>query len=588
MKRLSLMSLLFLAGCPETGVVCRAGTQRCGNGCADTSTDSRNCGTCGQACFGTQVCVSGACQCRTGTVLCNGQCVVTQSDPKNCGGCGMACPAGNVCQNRACAATCAGGATRCGAACVDVLTDPTNCGSCGNPCADSQSCRAGACQWDLVAACYTSGQVVGVASGSDVRGPLQPLGSGPFSIAQYGPVLLAGDVTDSRLVQARLPSLQQLSEFNALGRGVNQVLVDGTQVYAVNSTGHTLQVLQPVGDAGCPAVASPDAGCAYLALADGGSALPLGADAGCFYPATDAGCVAVRLDDGGLGPLALEDAGCFTPPPPPAPPGMPCFQGASDAGLKLATVGELDTGTGTLPSAVVKTGSFAWVPLLATGDLLKVDVSDAKSPHTVASVPLQSLNLRPFDGGSTAAYPSSIATQSGKLYVTLNNLDLGTYAPGGPGLLAVVDATSLDAGVIELGSMGCLNPVAVLAAQGKLFISCAGAATFDMNYQLLSVRSAGVVMLDPSTLAHATWSPQCSSGGDGGCLPILPSKLAVRDGRIYLGDQNGGRIFAADIQPDGGLTERRGYAGAMGGPIQACGVDPAVGFSNVSDLISLP
>src|SRR5262249_43559504 len=91
MKRIAILSTLFLTACPETGVVCRTGTQRCGNGCADFTNDSRNCGTCGQACFGTQVCVSSTCQCRSSTTLCDGQCVVLDSDPLNCGGCGHKC-----------------------------------------------------------------------------------------------------------------------------------------------------------------------------------------------------------------------------------------------------------------------------------------------------------------------------------------------------------------------------------------------------------------------------------------------------------------------------------------------------------------
>ena len=53
--------------------------------------------------------------------------------------------------------------------------------SASSACADSQSCHAGHCQWDLVAACYSTGQVVGLQSGSEQRGPLQPLGSGPVS-----------------------------------------------------------------------------------------------------------------------------------------------------------------------------------------------------------------------------------------------------------------------------------------------------------------------------------------------------------------------------------------------------------------------
>ncbi len=36
--------------------------------------------------------------------------------------------------------------------------------------------------------------------------------------------------------------------------------------------------------------------------------------------------------------------------------------------------------------------------------------------------------------------------------------------------------------------------------------------------------------------------------------------------------KNGGRVFVAAIEADGGLSERRGYSTGAGAPIQACGV----------------
>jgi hypothetical protein len=591
MKRITVLVPLFplLAGCPTTGIVCQPGTNQCGNGCADFSSDSRNCGACGQACFGTEVCVSGTCQCRGGTVLCNGQCVVLQNDPKNCGVCGNKCAAGQFCQAGGCggcsAMPCDGGS------CVDEQSDSMNCGGCGVVCPDSQSCRAGQCTWDLVAACLSTGQVVGLQAGSDQRGPLKPLGSSPISLARYGQFLLAADTNDARLVQAKLPSLDRLTEFNTIGRAANQVLVDPPYVYSVNSVSHTLQVLAPV-DGGCPPVVQPDAGCAYATLPDGGSVLPLDADGGCYYPQNrdaDAGCVAARLDDGGFGPLPIDDGGCFWPPLPPPPPAMPCVQGESDAGLRLITIGELDTGANSFPEAVTKASGFLWVALNGgTGDVLKVDVSNPKSPSIATTVHLGGLDLMPFDGGTSVAMPYWIAQTGGKLYLPLNNLNPVTYSPGGPGLLAVVDTSTLATSTIELGSVGCLNALYVLPVQNQLFVTCGGAATYDPMYRLLGVTHAGVAVVDLATGAKAGWMISCPAGDDGGCMPIQPSRLAVADGGVYVGDANGGRIFVADLLADGGLHERRGYAGAVGGPIQACGVDPMLGFSNVADILELP
>src|SRR5205823_1841018 len=140
-----------------------------------------------------------SCLCESGSVLCDGRCVVLENDPRNCGACGDPCPQGQACQDRACVATCTLGVnTFCGGSCVNLQSDPHHCGACDAACENSESCHAGHCSWDLVAACFTTGQVVGVSS-TDVRGPLQSLGTGPISLAAYGSVLLAADSLDNRL-----------------------------------------------------------------------------------------------------------------------------------------------------------------------------------------------------------------------------------------------------------------------------------------------------------------------------------------------------------------------------------------------------
>lgn len=586
MKRLALipvLSLLVLSGCPSTGIVCMAGTSRCGNGCADYQTDPRNCGGCGQACVNTQLCSNGACLCRSGTSLCDGQCVVIESDPRNCGACNARCAASEVCENKTCRGDCSAGTTRCGFSCVTPATDPNNCGACGVACPDQQSCHNGTCQYDLVAACFSTGQVVGVRAGEDVRGPLKPLGSGPISLGQYGQVLLAVDTGDARLLQAKLPSLERIPEFNTLGGTANHVLVDAPYAYVVNSGSHTVQVLAPVGDAGCPPVAQSDAGCGYASLADGGAVLPLMGDGGCFYPApTDGGCAEALLQDGGLGPYRLEDGGCFIVPRPPPPPPMPCFQAGADGGLRLATIGQVDTGANTFPQSSVKVGNNLWVPLwgaagagfVAGQKVLKIDVSNPAAPMVSGSVDLSTLDLMAFDGGTAIARPYAIVEMGGSLYVALNNLD-ADFAPAGPGMLAVVNATTMTLSSMSLGQ-DCLNPLALSVDRGRLFVSCGGRAEYlPPTYELARNTSYGLLALNP----RALWTPQCAPGSDSGCMPILPSRHVVRDRRVYLGDQNGGRIFVGELRADGGIDGRAS--------IQACTVGAAA-YANVSDIVSLP
>ncbi len=590
----SVVGVVLLSGCPQFGVVCNPGTNACGAGCADFTSDRRNCGACGAACLAGQICSNSACVCQAGSQLCNGECTVFETDPRNCGSCNAACAPGQVCEQHTCKAACTlGVSTTCpGGVCADLQSDPQNCGACGHICDDAESCHAGQCSWDLVAACFTSGQIVGV-SNADVRGPLQALGTGPISLASYGPVLLAADSIDNRRTPASLPSLRPLSSFIQTGAAPNQVVTDPPYVYVVNSVGHTLQVLGPV-DGGCAAAAPVDAGCVFVALDDGGVGEPLMGDGGCFLPAaSDGGCADALLDDGGVGPFTFADGGCFVVPVPPPAPFMPCVQG--DGGVALVTIGELDFGANTYPQAVAKSGTAVWVPLYggfgsasagAGQKVIKVDVTDPHNPTNVGTVDLSTLDLHAFDGGAPVARPYDIRELGGKLYVALNNLNADTYVAEGPGLLAVIDPNNLaGTTTLNLGAGICLDPVCVQPANGRLYVSCAGAAIYDTahNFALIGTDRAAVVAVDPAAGVTAHWTPSCPADAglpDGGtsCLPILPSRLAIFGGNVFIGDQNGGRIFVLD-SADGGLTEKRGYFGyEAGGPIQACGVDPLLGF----------
>jgi hypothetical protein len=90
---------------------CASTLTSCPSGCANTSSDVRNCGVCGNTCT---------------TPIANAQ--ATCGD----GGCGFACNAGY---------------TLCAGACVDFQTDKSNCGGCGASfaCASGQGCQAGRC-----------------------------------------------------------------------------------------------------------------------------------------------------------------------------------------------------------------------------------------------------------------------------------------------------------------------------------------------------------------------------------------------------------------------------------------------------------
>jgi Stigma-specific protein, Stig1 len=553
----------LLAGCPETGIVCRNETTRCGQGCADLRADGRNCGACGVACQTGQVCQPrgddpslGECVCQAGATNCNGQCVVLATDPNNCGVCGKACATDELCELQlsdagtagasVCVKDCSVGTqVRCGNSCINLQTDSNHCGACGAACTDSQSCHAGKCTYDLVAACFSSGQVRGLQATSSFVGPLEAMGTAPQSLAAYGEALLAVDGLDRRLYQARLRStggaaFAPIGYSNRVGSVPNQVLVEAPYVYVINSSSGTLQVLKK--DA-------PD-----TATADGGS-----------------------------DPLVVDG-------------------GSVAGGVRLATVAELSFGANTFPQAGVKVGNALWVPLYggfgtagaAAGQTVKkVDLTNPEAPAVVDTVDLSGLDLKAFDGGAPVARPYSITASGNQLLVALNNLNPDTYVPEGPGLLAKIDATTKAVTVLDLGADKCLNPIWMALQGANVVVACAGNGVYDfVTFSLVSVEKAGVVLVDLAGTRKAVWEASCPADAglpDGGssCAPILPSRFAVADNKVWLGDQNGGRLFVLDVAPTA-LTERRGYSGSAGGPIQACGLDPITGIANVADVLAVP
>jgi hypothetical protein len=173
-----------------TGGVCGLGTcaanyldcdNNPSNGCeVNLETDPLNCGKCGNACTGGQVCVNGNCglNCPGSEVVCRigpdggvsdagtgpGYCTNLSGDPNNCGGCGAACPINNntpTCSGGSCATgTCAQGYGDCNGnpadGCeVNLETDPAHCGTCANACSVANAttgCTGGQC---IITSCTT-------------------------------------------------------------------------------------------------------------------------------------------------------------------------------------------------------------------------------------------------------------------------------------------------------------------------------------------------------------------------------------------------------------------------------------------------
>lgn len=126
--------------CGRNGVacgICPAGADTCCNrGCVDTETDEANCGSCGNACAGGEVCTGGVCRCTPASCpsgCCDGDRCRNGTTTQFCGAGGGICIA------------CTGGDSCCAADCVNTQTDEANCGACGNVCNPARTCEGGQC-----------------------------------------------------------------------------------------------------------------------------------------------------------------------------------------------------------------------------------------------------------------------------------------------------------------------------------------------------------------------------------------------------------------------------------------------------------
>lgn len=528
MKQLLVVSVftsVLLMACPPTGVVCKPGTLPCGTGCIDPTSDRRNCGVCGTACGTEQDCLASTCTCRTGTTFCvaTGTCANTAFDPKNCGQCGVACATGQVCEAGLCKVSCTLGVTQCGASCVDVSTDESHCGACGVTCAQGQQCKAGVCDYEVVAACYWSGQLVGFDPASRVKGPLSDVGSNPAALARLGDTVLSADGTDRRLYAALPTASGQYALTNravTTGNVPNQVLVDRPFVYVVNAGSGTVQVLREG--------------------TDGGGA--------------------IELDAGIEGTLALVTVAELNL-------GMNTFpQGLAKVGTQLW---------------VPLYGGYGAEAADAGQELQKIDISNPAAPTLAGRVTLKGQDLRAFDGGAPVARPWAITAKGGKLYVALNNLNPDTYAPEGPGLVARVDSSNDTVTIIDLGASDCLNPQWVGVVGNSVAVSCGGLVTYSPSYAVESVSAAGLVVLDSADVKlPGAWSASgsCAGADAGTCLPMMPGRFAVSGQQVLLSDQNGGRVVVLSVT-DAGVSE-------VGSALDLCPVSATTGVANVADLLS--
>lgn len=185
----------------DAGLTCTGGKTACNGACVDLATDGANCGVCGKACTGTDVCgpseAGAIAECRAtctgGTSRCGNTCFNLATDLNHCGSCTKVCTlqnaAGASCTGQADGGgacnytTCNGGFDDCDSnrenGCEANLTSPRTCGSCANDCGAGSTCGAGnVCQAVSCKALHTNNPAL--PSGKYLVDPDGAGGAAPF------------------------------------------------------------------------------------------------------------------------------------------------------------------------------------------------------------------------------------------------------------------------------------------------------------------------------------------------------------------------------------------------------------------------
>jgi hypothetical protein len=389
---------------------------------------------------------------------------------------------------------------------VNLRTDANHCGACGQACGNAKSCHAGVCSYDIVAACFNTGQVVGIQAGADIKGPNVPLGDRPQSLAHMQDVLLVLDAA-TKLRQARLSDYVSLEQEVSTGKAPNHMLVNDPFVYVLNSTSNTLLTFVRKTE---PSAQPVD-----------GTRFPSGL---------------------GLEPAASLDFGANTNP--------------------FAMAQQGDQLWVTLYGNLLGDAS-------AGGKVARVSLANPLKPTLQSVVELPTgAPLHPFPDRSPLPTPAGLVVHRGSVYVTLNNLDPSTYGPGGPGLLAKIHPATGQVSTILLGN-GCLNAGWVAPVGNRLLVSCAGQATYDANFNLLAVEKTGLVLLDEQDAVVATYTLACPEASGTACSLPSAGRFSVVGNRAYVADNNAGRVFVVEVSGNQ-LLERRGLGAGSQPPILAC------------------
>jgi hypothetical protein len=252
--------------------------------------------------------------------------------------------------------------------------------------------------------------------------------------------------------------------------------------------------------------------------------------------------------------------------------------------LGLQEIGGRGFDPGDFPEPFGKIGNDIFVPLNARGSVVRLDVSDPAHPVLKDTYDLQPLvsalpggGMLP-DGGAFDASPTMAIARNGYVYVAANVLryDPSRFASDyGPPLVVRIDPTKSGQAALSAvqglgGGAGTCQNVEWLAslplgsATRPMLVSCAGARTYDDEFNVVSAVNTSLLLLDGNDQQITSWIPSNGAGQP----PPSVGRAVSQNTTVYVADETASRLYVLDYGTNS-FVERVGYVDG-GTPPQIC------------------
>jgi hypothetical protein len=174
--------------------------------------------------------------------------------------------------------------------------------------------------------------------------------------------------------------------------------------------------------------------------------------------------------------------------------------------------------------------------------------------------------------------PTQAIARNGSVYVAANVLRFyedfsgADYGPPlvvridpsktGQAALSAVQGLGADAGTCQNVEWLASLPLGPTAT--PMLVSCAGARTYDSNFNVTSVRNTALLLLDGTDQQITAWVP---SNGPGQPPPSV-GRAVTQNTTVYVADETASRLYVLDYGTNS-FVERVGYVDG-GTPPQVC------------------